>query len=49
VWFAIRSSTDVCVWLWTPFGLKTKFLSGKLREEYVEFIPWMVKTVDRRD
>jgi hypothetical protein len=44
----VRVQTCLCVGLWIPFGWKTEFVSGNWVREAREFIPWMVKTVDRR-
>jgi hypothetical protein len=43
-----RSGTDVCIWLRTPFGWKTEFVSGNCVREARELIPWTMKTFDRR-
>jgi hypothetical protein len=48
VWFENCAGADVCIWLRTPFGWKTEFVSGNYVREAREFIPWTVKTVDRR-
>jgi hypothetical protein len=43
-----RSGADVCVWLRTPFGWKTEYVSGNCMREAREFIPWTMKTFDHR-
>jgi hypothetical protein len=43
-----RSGADVCIWLRTPFGWKTEFVSGNCVREAREFIPWMMKAFDHR-
>jgi hypothetical protein len=43
-----RSGADVCIWLRTPFGSKTEFVSGNCVREAREFIRLTVKTVDYR-
>jgi hypothetical protein len=43
----IRSSTDVCIWLRTPFGWRLSSYREIVREAR-EFIPWTMKTFDRR-
>jgi hypothetical protein len=43
-----RSGTDVCIWLRTPFGWKTDFVSGNCVREARELIPWTMKTFDHR-
>jgi hypothetical protein len=43
-----RSGADVCIWLRTHFGWKTEFVSGNCVREAREFIPWTMKTFDRR-
>jgi hypothetical protein len=57
VWFENRlsavgsgdqSGADVCIWLRTPFGWKTEFISGNCMREAHEFIPWTMKTFDHR-
>jgi hypothetical protein len=41
-----RSGADVCIWLRTPFGWKTEFVSGSCAREAREFISWTMKTFD---
>jgi hypothetical protein len=45
-----RSGADVCtrIWLRTPFGWKTEFVSGNCVREALELIPWTMKTFDHR-
>jgi hypothetical protein len=43
-----RSGADVCIWLRTPFGWKTEFVSGNCMREARELIPWPMKTFDHR-
>jgi hypothetical protein len=39
-----RSGADVCIWLRTPFGWKTEFVSGNCVREAREFIPWTIRS-----
>jgi hypothetical protein len=42
-----RSGADVCIWLRTPFGWKTEFVSGNYVRKARELIPRTMKTFDR--
>jgi hypothetical protein len=43
-----RLGADVCIWLRTPFGWKTEFVSGNCVREARELIPWTMKTFNHR-